>query len=108
MIRAPGAAANGRRTPALFEAVDLFPTVTDLATGETPPACPTTLQGSRSVRCCTAGKSARPLFSRDPNPAAWSSRAFSQVPRGALVNGEPGDVAGERYMGYTVRVQSWR
>ena len=32
----------------------------------------------------------------------------SQVPRGVLVNGEPGDVAGERFMGYSVRVPEWR
>ena len=30
------------------------------------------------------------------------------MPRGALVNGEPGDVAGEEWMGYSVRVARWR
>ena len=31
-----------------------------------------------------------------------------QVPRGSLVQGEPGNVPGEEYMGYTVRVAEWR
>ena len=36
--------------------------------------------------------------------------AISQVPRGALVNGEPGNnaIASETFMGYTVRTVAWR
>lgn len=107
LIRAPGAKANGQRTSALWEAVDLLPMVADLAMGDVPPACPATLAASRATDFCTDGKSAASLLAA-PGNSSWSRRAFSQVPRGAIVNGEPGDIAGERYMGYTVRVADWR
>ena len=48
------------------------------------------------------------MFDPSTDPAGWKARALSQVPRGLLVNGEPGDRPGEAYMGYTVRVASWR
>jgi|TARA_B110000902_G_C14167149_1_gene535406 hypothetical protein len=102
----------GKRTSALWEAVDLWPTLSDLAMGEAevPPRCPDTLNASRAVMECVDGISAKPLFS-NPSPtasAAWKTCAISQVPRGKLVNGEPGNVAGEEFMGYTVRVGTWR
>jgi arylsulfatase A-like enzyme len=108
-IRVHGAAGSGRHTSALWEAVDLLPTLTDLAMQFTVPTCPRELLPSRATMLCTDGKSAAPLLD-DPDARAGSAseRAFSQVPRGALVQGEPGDVAGERYMGYSLRVASWR
>ena len=118
LLRAPGSAAaasRGARTSALWEAVDLLPTLTELATGQQPPACPRAdLNASRAIVSCTDGQSAAPLVLSAPSAGAaaaagnWSRFAFSQVPRGALVNGEPGNVAGERYMGYSVRVADWR
>ena len=103
MIRVPGAtgaAMAGRRTTALWEAVDLLPTLTDLSMGQRPPSCPNDLNGSRRLASCTDGKSAAPLFDSATDPGAWKTAAISQVPRGKLVNGEPGDVAGEHFMGW--------
>lgn len=108
LVRVPGSQMNGKRTSALWEAIDLMPTLTDLAMGQTPPTCPNELNGSRAIELCTDGKSAAPLFRPTTNASQWKSHAISQVPRGALVNGEPGNVAGEIYMGYSVRVPSWR
>lgn len=113
MIRVPAGArgagwGNGRRSSALWEAVDLFPTLTDLAMKQVPPKCPPTLIRSRAVTTCTDGKSAVDVLCGNSTDAKWSSHAISQVPRGAIVNGEPGDVPGEIFMGYTVRTASWR
>ena len=110
MIRVPGTPSTGRRTSALWEAVDLLPTVTDLAMGIVPPPCPKSLVASRAERLCTDGKSAAPLLVAHSAgaAAAWKQAAFSQVPRGRLVQGEPGDEPGEAYMGYSVRVAEWR
>jgi hypothetical protein len=95
------------RTSALWEAVDLLPTLTDLAMSHVPTSCPNSLKGSRAVQSCTDGISAKPLFDRKTDPAKWKSSAISQVPRRMLVNGEPGNVPGERLMGYTLRVAVW-
>lgn len=111
MIRTPGTVKYrmaGKRTTALWEAVDLLPTITDLAMGQVPPSCPNSLNGSRRIESCTDGKSAAALFNPTTDPSSWKAAAISQVPRGKLVNGEPGDVAGEHFMGYTVRVADWR
>lgn len=117
LLRAPGqgfAASRGRRTSALWEAVDLLPTLTELAMGQVPPSCPRVLNASRATISCTDGRSAAPLLRRmavdvvDGDGGNWSRFAFSQVPRGAIVNGEPGDVPGELFMGYSVRVPEWR
>ena len=75
---------------------------------QVPPKCPNSLKASRAIRSCTDGISAKPLFDSSTDQAKWKARAISQVPRGALVDGEPGNAAGEIYMGYTVRVAAWR
>lgn len=108
MIRAPGAKAHGTHTTGLWEAVDLLPTLTDLAMGDVPPPCPTTLDASRATTWCTDGRSAAPLLEDPSQP--WKTMTFSQVPRGALVNGMHADVkTGEEvYMGYSVRTANWR
>lgn len=106
MLRAPGAKGNGRHTSAIWEAVDLLPTLTDLAMGQVPPSCPSTLAESRSTMLCTDGKSAAPLL--DDPEQDWSNVAFSQITRGALVNGMHANKPEEVYMGYSVRTGSWR
>jgi hypothetical protein len=106
MIRVPGAKGNGQHTSAIWEAVDLFPTVSDLAMGEVPPTCPPTLATSRAMMLCTDGKSAAPLL--DAPESDWSNAAFSQITRGALVNGMHANLPEEVYMGYSVRTPEWR
>jgi len=114
MILAPGSPSVGKRTSALWEAVDLWPTMSDLAMNETPPRCPSSsLNASCALLECADGISAKPLLLTDWSPAASVARkdcATSQVPRGALVNGEPVNnaIAAEMYMGYTVRTAAWR
>lgn len=70
IVRAPGMPAAGRRTDALVETVDLYPTLSDLA-GLPAPA--------------HQGYSFAPLL-RDPT-RPWKSAAFSQYPRGGGVMG---------------------
>ena len=96
------------------------------------PACPHATQASRAVWLCTDGASVASTVFGGNNHAAVddtvlrranvglaaavsttlvsnaSRAAFSQIPRGALVDGEPGNVAGETYMGYTMRADAWR
>ena len=74
------------------------------------PTCSLNVSTSRATWLCTDGVSAAPSvvgpFPTDPPPP--NASAYSQVPRGQLVDGEPGNVAGEHYMGYTVRQPGWR
>ena len=87
MIKLPGGGGGGgggRRSSALWEAVDLFPTLTELAMAQLPPNCPATLAGSRAVATCTDGKSAVPVLNGSVPDAAWSTHAISQVPRGKV------------------------
>ena len=88
LLRAPGptfAASRGRRTTALWEAVDLLPTLTDLAMGQVPLSCPRVLNASRATIMCTDGQSAAPLLRRmaldgvGEEGGNWSRFAFSQV-----------------------------
>merc|ERR1712176_612660 len=106
MLRAPGAKGLGKHTTGIWEAVDLLPTLTDLAMGVIPPSCPPTLVASRSTMFCTDGKSAAPLLDDPDQP--WDKVAFSQITRGALVNGMHANKPEEVYMGYSVRSASWR
>ena len=101
----------------LTQAVDLFPTLLELAMQQVPPlpACPHATQASRAVWLCTDGASVASAviggtaaISTHTPPRNATRAAFSQVPRGALVDGEPGNVAGETYMGYTMRTDAWR
>merc|ERR1711879_476542 len=71
-----------------------------------PPACPSTLAASRATMFCTDGKSVGSLLDDPAQP--WSTVAFSQITRGALVNGMHANKPEEVYMGYSVRSASWR
>jgi uncharacterized sulfatase len=83
LIRAPGAAGNGRACAQVVEFVDLFPTLTELA-GLAAPAN-------------LAGRSLAPLLA---NPRrAWIGQAFTQILR-------PG--GGTPVMGRSVRTERWR
>lgn len=108
MIRAPHAKRAGR-SGTFFEAVDLLPTTVELAMGLYVPACPRSIQQARSTWFCTDGTSwAAAVLDVESLAVVANGSAYSQVPRGNLTFGEPGDVAGEAYMGYTLRQPGWR
>ncbi|NLF40893.1 sulfatase, partial [bacterium] len=80
ILDAPGC-TQGRRTQALVEFVDIYPTLADLCGLPVPAAC--------------EGTSMVPLLN-DPK-RAWKAAAFSQYPR-----------KGDQVMGYTMRTKDWR
>ena len=84
IVRAPGRLSKGRKTQALTEFVDIYPSLCDLCGLDTPRG----LEGSSFV----------PLFN-DPN-RLWKRAAFSQYPREI-----PGVGAG---MGYSIRTRRFR
>jgi len=79
ILSAPGQKSAGRRTDALVEFVDIYPTLCELCGLEMPKHC--------------EGTSMVPLLG-DP-ARKWKSAAFSQYPRG-------------RIMGYSMRTGRWR
>lgn len=83
MIRAPGAAANGRKSQALVEFVDIYPTLCDLA--------------SIPIPSKLDGTSLTPLLTGDA--ASIKDAAFSQFPR---------NHDGKNYMGCAIRTDSHR
>jgi iduronate 2-sulfatase len=83
LISAPGVATDGRRTSALVEFVDIYPSLTELAGLPLPKH----LEGTSFV-----------ALLRDPK-TPWKSAAFSQYPRQA---------AGQRLMGYSMRTDRYR
>lgn len=84
IVRAPGRLSKGRKTRALTEFVDIYPSLCDLCGLDTPRG----LEGSSFV----------PLF-KDPD-RLWKRAAFSQYPREI-----PGVGAG---MGYSIRTRRFR
>jgi iduronate 2-sulfatase len=79
IIAAPGRQSAGRRTEALVEFVDIFPTLAELCGLKIPDAC--------------EGTSLLPLFEQPDR--TWKEAAFSQYPR-------------RRVMGYSLRSGNWR
>ena len=88
MIRAPGLTDSGLETSSLVEAVDLFPTVVELAGLPRLAQCVGAEEGA-----CTEGKSMLPLFYNQTD--SFRGYAFSQVLRNVT-------------MGYTVRSDRYR
>jgi uncharacterized sulfatase len=80
IIARPGTKNAGKSSPRVVEFLDLYPTLTDLASL----SAPATLQG----------KSLRPLL--DDPQVAWDSPAYTQVQRGGKVSGR------------SVRTDRWR
>lgn len=83
IIRAPGAAGNGRACNAVVEFVDLYPTVAEWSGRRAPGGL--------------AGRSLGPL--RRAPDTRWEGAAFTQILR-------PGD--GRPVMGRSVRTERWR
>jgi len=79
MVRVPGLTDNGITTRFYSEHVDLFPTLTEAATGIALEHCPLG-DASFGVATCTEGTSLVPLM-RDPLKPVKSA-SFSQYPRG--------------------------
>ena len=90
MISVEGLTDGGMETRELVEAVDLFPTLVDLAGLPSIPTCVTTEEIT-----CSEGRSMLPLFYNQSN--AIKQYAFSQTKHGA-----------EGRMGYTVRNDRYR
>jgi arylsulfatase A-like enzyme len=83
IISAPGMKAVGKKTDALVEFVDMYPTLAELA--------------GLPVAADLEGKSLKPLLD---NPALpWKSAAFSQYPR---------TIGGKKLMGYSMRTDRYR
>jgi len=79
ILSVPGQATAGRRTDALVEFVDIFPTLAELCGLKVPTTC--------------EGASMVPLVEDPTRP--WKTAAFSQYPRG-------------KAMGYSIRSGKWR
>ena len=89
MIRAPGLTDSGLETTSLVEAVDLFPTVVDLAGLPSLAQC-----AGAEAGACTEGRSMLSLFQDQTDP--FRGYAFSQLLRNSVT------------MGYTVRSDRYR
>ncbi len=83
IVSIPGMANAGRRTDALVEFVDIYPTLADLA--------------GLPVPKNLEGTSFKPLLEDPARP--WKTAAFSQYPRGK---------GNARLMGYTMRTRQYR
>lgn len=104
----------GQLATGFVEAVDLFPTIVELAMPSAGnlavPRCASDMLSSRTTRLCTDGKSIVAAL-HDPSTSLRPA-AYSQVPRNDVVQGmQGGGVSaslGERFMGYTIRSDGWR
>lgn len=83
LVSVPGSPGVGKRSPALVEFVDIYPTLSDLAGLPKPVGL--------------EGFSFKPLI--DDPAKAWKSAAFSQYPR---------TPAGKNLMGYSMRTERYR
>ena len=86
LVAAPGMSQAGKRTEAIVELVDIYPTLTDLAGLPVPRA--------------VDGVSLEPLMTRPGR--AWKNVAFSQFPRPWMYKDTPA------VMGYSVRSETYR
>ncbi|PVD34394.1 hypothetical protein C0Q70_05666 [Pomacea canaliculata] len=86
-------------TNELVEAVDLFPTITELAGLEKPQTCP---ENSQNIEVCTEGTSLVPLLRHVIEPSTnenvkWKDAVYSQYPR-----------ENKKVMGYTMKTDKYR
>ena len=112
MVKVPGVTDGGKRTKALVELIDIFPTLTELAGLPVPPLCPAD-PNTKQPLVCVEGTSLTPLL-KDPNQMLKKA-AFSQYPRPAsgmtVIPNKPAfDTTehNENVMGYTMRVDQYR
>ncbi|KAK7096818.1 iduronate 2-sulfatase-like [Littorina saxatilis] len=105
--------AGGYVTQALVEAVDLFPTLSELAGLTVPPTCP---PDDAQVALCSQGSSLVPLIKNLTEPSynmtlAWKQAVFSQYDRPSYFPQQDSD--GPRWfnvkiMGYSMRTAHHR
>ena len=112
MVKVPGVTDGGKRTKALVELIDIFPTLTELAGLPVPPLCPAGPNKNQPL-VCVEGTSLTPLF-KDPDQE-WKKAVFSQYPRPAagikVIPNEPAfdtHEHNENVMGYSIRVDQYR
>ena len=110
LIHVPGVTDEGKRSKALVELIDIFPTLTELSGLQTPEICP---EGKHNMLTCVEGTSIASLIRNPDQP--WKKAAFSQYPRPAAglpaIPGHPpfsNDEHGENVMGYTMRTEDFR
>ena len=110
MIKVPGVTDGGKRTKALVELIDMFPTLTELAGLSVPPLCPA---DTKQPLVCVEGTSLVPLL-KDPNQQVKKA-VFSQYARPnsgmSIIPNEPAfnwKEHSENVMGYTIRVDQYR
>ena len=118
IVAVPGQ-QGGRRSAVLVEAVDIYPTLVEAATGTQLAHCPAATNESRRTAACTEGFSLLPLVVRGAEvERAWPRQAsHSQFPRACKLAGRTYCGAGEKrpdqdkavgIMGYTMRMDRWR
>ena len=112
ILKVPGVTDGGKRTKALVELIDIFPTLTELAGLPVPPLCPAD-PNAKPPLTCVEGTSLTPLL-HDPNQQ-WKKAAFSQFPRPyfgmTAIPNEPAFNTTEHeedVMGYSMRVDQYR
>ena len=109
ILRVPGVTDKGMRSDALVELIDIFPSLTELASLDVPPLC----GEDNNLLTCVEGTSVVPLL-KDPS-MEWKKAAFSQYARPLsglpqIPNKPPfpSDEHSESVMGYTIRVDQYR
>jgi len=73
----------GQQTDGIIEAIDIFPSMVDLAGLPPLDDCPESARESRETALCTEGRSFAPLV-RDATRQVWKDASFSQYPRPGL------------------------
>ncbi|KAK7103163.1 iduronate 2-sulfatase-like [Littorina saxatilis] len=104
---------GGLSTDAFAEAVDLFPTLAELAGLVVPPTCP---ENDADIPLCTQGSSLVPVIhnvtKKSPSPTLeWKKAVFSQYPRPAYYPQNTSDsprLDAITIMGYTMRTDFHR
>jgi iduronate 2-sulfatase len=106
----------GSSTNNVFELVDLWPTLADLAGIPVPPTCPP-LPAALRVPVCTEGASAAAMLRRQSGGGVGAAAvphkaaAFSQYSRPSLAPANSSDLPDLRdikYMGHTIRTPTHR
>ena len=101
-----------KKTPALTELVDIFPTLAALAGLPAIPLCP---KNSSSIILCTEGTSLVPVINRSifnqSKTFKWKSAVFSQYPRPSdfpTANSDQPKLKDIKIVGYTMSNESFR
>jgi iduronate 2-sulfatase len=102
IIHAPSFSTDPPRAVVeMVEAVDIYPTITELAGVPAPPLCP---ESNLDIALCTEGFSLVPLMAGEA-PSNWKVASFSQYPRS--VNGEAIAIMGYNMITKNYRCTEW-